>query len=376
MVDALHRLGCHGLMSSSRLSSFGSLFRTAGFALAWLVVGCASGPATGAPPAVPETSAAATSSERTGESASVGRRAASAEPDLLEDGDGQPLVLWSVEQGGIVRGYLHGSVHVLPGAQVGKQPRVDAAYEDSDVLVVEVDVAVADPSLQLLTTQLGMYPEGESLTAHVPEPLLTDVLAEVKRYQLPLSAALRMRPWLLAVTLTMLGVNEEGFSQEHGIDRRFLATAHSAAARKEVVALETAESQLRMFADLPETEQVLFLEDALLRSDGRENLQAILQAWVDGDIPGLSARLFAPLREDPTLRPLYETFYFKRNRAMANRLVELFASGNTHFVVVGAGHLVGEDSLPALLLARGFTVRRLRASPAAPAGSAAATARQ
>lgn len=326
----------------------------------WLMAACATGSA-------PASSTVLDGrKERGGQTPSP----SSVEPDVLEDGTGQPLVLWSVERDGVLRGFLHGSVHLLPGAHVGERPRIEAAYAQSEVLVVEVDVAVADPSVQLLTMQLGMYPEGDSLAEHVSEALLERVLAEVDQHKLPRAAALRMRPWLLAVTFTMLGVSEEGFSPEYGIDRRFLAQAHGQATAKPVVALETADAQLRMFAELSDEEQQLFLEDALLRSDTRENMKIILDAWVAGDVQQLAERLFAPLREDPDLRPLYETFYFRRNRAMAERLLGMFESGKTHFVVVGAAHLVGEDSLPRLLLQRGYEVRRLRAAPAPDAATA------
>lgn len=274
--------------------------------------------------------------------------------------DGQPLILWEVRENGQLKAYLHGSVHVLPGAHLGQEPQIDQAFADSDALVVEVDISTSNSALSLLTAQLGMYPTGDSLDDDLDDELLQQAKARAGQYGLPVAAALRMRPWLLAVTLTMLSMAQEGFSQEYGVDRRFLAEAHGrGGSPKPVMALETAEEQLRLFADLPTEQQVMFLRDVLLRSDDHDELRDILQAWASGNVAALEEHLFAPLRQDPSLEPLYETFYFKRNRAMSGRLVGLFVEPRVYFVVVGAAHLVGDESIVSLLQERGYQVEQV-----------------
>lgn len=275
---------------------------------------------------------------------------------------GSPLILWTVHRGDGLVGYLHGSVHVLPNADVGRDPRIEQAFEDSDVLVVEVD-GTAGRSVQLLTVQLGMYPPGESLADHISEDMLSQVMDRSAELAMPQVAVMRMRPWLLAMTMTLRGMAEQGVSPEYGIDSRYLNAAHRAGTPMKVIALETAESQLRLFSDLSEEQQVLFLRDVLLRSRDNDELQRILDAWIRGDAGALAEQLFAPLRQDPRLHPLYDTFYFKRNRAMAERLVELFVGPGVCFVVVGTAHLVGDQSIVTLLRRRGFTVEQVVVSP-------------
>ena len=48
---------------------------------------------------------------------------------------------------------------------------------------------------------------------------------------------------------------------------------------------------------------------------------------------------------------------------MVSRLHQLSADGRTRFVVVGAGHMVGEQSIPSLLEERGWRVARIGGSP-------------
>ena len=55
----------------------------------------------------------------------------------------------------------------------------------------------------------------------------------------------------------------------------------------------------------------------------------------------------------------YASFFWQRNAAMTARLVELARDGQTRFVVLGAGHMLGAKGIPALLAQRGFVVERV-----------------
>jgi uncharacterized protein YbaP (TraB family) len=44
---------------------------------------------------------------------------------------------------------------------------------------------------------------------------------------------------------------------------------------------------------------------------------------------------------------------------MTARLVELARDGKTRFVVLGAGHMLGDEGIPELLARRGWEVRRI-----------------
>ena len=45
--------------------------------------------------------------------------------------------------------------------------------------------------------------------------------------------------------------------------------------------------------------------------------------------------------EDADFELFYDSIFFRRNEAMARRLVELASDGKTRFAVVGAGHMLG-----------------------------------
>jgi uncharacterized protein YbaP (TraB family) len=52
----------------------------------------------------------------------------------------------------------------------------------------------------------------------------------------------------------------------------------------------------------------------------------------------------------------YRTLVVERNRRWADRIAQLLRDDKRIFIVVGVGHLVGPDSVPALLRARGIRV--------------------
>ena len=197
-----------------------------------------------------------------------------------------------------------------------------------------------------------MYPAGDSLEKHIPKELLDKVL---ERVPLPHEQALRFRPWMLALTLTMSELSKLGITPANGIDLHFLNRAGD----RQVIELEGVEHQLEMLAGFEEKQQVLFLEYTVRDLERlEENIDEMLRVWKSGDPNQLEKLVFDGRRAEPDLEPVYRELFDDRNVEMARRIGELLRGTTTHFVVVGAGHLVGETGLLALL-ARNFEVEAL-----------------
>jgi len=136
-----------------------------------------------------------------------------------------------------------------------------------------------------------------------------------------------------------------------GIDRALIAHSDG----KPVEEFEGATRQLALFDRLPETAQRRLLAEAIAPQTSAPG--ALAQAWRKGDIVTIAQQTTQGLLADPTLRA---ALYTGRNRAWAQQLIATMAQGHHPFVAVGAAHLVGPDSLPAMLTAQGYRVSRLQ----------------
>jgi uncharacterized protein YbaP (TraB family) len=264
--------------------------------------------------------------------------------------------------------FLLGSVHLGTRAMSDLGGAVDEAYRLSDELVVEVDVSdVAPQQAAALTERYATLPASRTLRDVLSDEthrLLVDYLA--KRRLSP-SQVERLKPWFLSFMILQLELNTAGYEPEFGVDRVLLERA---AAEKPVVGLETMASQLATMDRLAPALQELMLKDALVRMDRLvPDAIDLIEAWQRGDEARLREILFSPLLEFPELEAFYELVFYQRNETMAASLASMAADGKTRFVVVGAGHMVGERGIPAHLATRGYRVRRIHAPADAADGS-------
>jgi uncharacterized protein YbaP (TraB family) len=65
------------------------------------------------------------------------------------------------------------------------------------------------------------------------------------------------------------------------------------------------------------------------------------------------------IRLDPQLSSVYGKMIDERNRKMALRIEEFLGAGEDYFVIVGAGHLVGDQGIPAILQRKGYSIEQL-----------------
>ncbi len=225
------------------------------------------------------------------------------------------------------------------------------------MLVVELDSASPELKQQAvrLTQRLGTYQPPDHLSAHLSketEALLAPALA---RIGLPRQNVEPLRPWLLAMMITVVELQRAGYDPEYGIDRLLLGWARN---RKRVVALETVEEQLGTFAGLPDAQQERFLQATLREASGAgEQVVQLFAAWRAGDTAAIESAAFKE-SGDPVYAPVYEALLYARNVAMAEKIGAVVTSSESH-VAVGAAHLVGPRGILALLRQKGFTVRQV-----------------
>ncbi|MCC7416090.1 MAG: TraB/GumN family protein [Acidobacteria bacterium] len=252
--------------------------------------------------------------------------------------------------------YLAGSVHMLNAAYYPLDPAFERAFNDSDLLVEEVDLdQLLAPDMQLSILMRSRLPEGQTLQSL----LSPGTLARLRTFTADLGPAAdalnRFKPWMLATIIEGLELQKAGFDPNLGLDKHFFDRAR--ADGKMVKALETAEDQIALFDGLPMEQQDRFLAETLEQlATEKANVTRLADAWRSGDAETVAGIVLSDMKDDEAL---YQRLLVARNRNWLPQIEALLERPGRAFIVVGAAHLVGPDGLLALLAARGYAVAQM-----------------
>ena len=252
--------------------------------------------------------------------------------------------LWEMVSPEGRRGWLFGTIHSLPLEVRWRTPALEGALANSGVLVVEVvdvgDTAKAESVFERFARNESLAP----LSQRVAPEDRADLAAFLDRAGSGETDFATTDTWAAAL---MLANRARQLEAGQNVDRALVDV------RSEVVGLESHAVQYALFDALPPEEQTDLLM-ALARDTGGEAER--IEAWLTGDLAALE-RASDTLLGDPELRAALQT---GRNARWAPRIAEMVEAGRRPFVAVGTAHLFGEQSLPALLEARGYAVRRIQ----------------
>lgn len=276
----------------------------------------------------------------------------------LADAGGDRLFFWRLSLGESSV-HLLGSIHVARAGLYPLDRRIEAAFESSDVLALEL----------LLGEREGVVAATRMMSAARLKPgqRLSDVVSAETWSLLESTLAARggtlvglrgFQPWFVALSLTLASMEESGFSGDNGIDVYFHERLRPA---QRVVALETIDDQLAVFEQLsPEAEEAMLRETLETLDEQPDQLDLAFDRWREGDAEALDRLLLEPMRREQP--ELFEQVFAARNRRMVDSLMALVrAEPARYFVVVGAGHLIGKEGLVAILRGRGSAVEQLMA---------------
>jgi uncharacterized protein YbaP (TraB family) len=256
--------------------------------------------------------------------------------------------------------WLLGSVHLLPPHLYPLDRSIEDAFAESDLLVVELDAGspVNQARLGQALAERAFLPGGRTLTGEIDSVTVHELAAILPALGLDLEQFGRARPWYVALMIALAETQRLGFRPDMGLDLHFLEKARDA---KPIVELETIEEQADLLAGLEPAQEALLLRETLEQLPRMAPLlDAAVTAWEDGDAARLDSLLGDLQPDDPRLTGYNRRLIDDRNVVMAERVAGLLAGDRIAFVVVGAGHLVGERGILALLERRGFSVEQAR----------------
>ena len=253
--------------------------------------------------------------------------------------------------------YVLGSIHYLKKEMYPLDEKIEKAFDQSNILGVEANVDnVSKMDVQKLV-ETAFYSGDETLEKHLSPEAFELVKKQLTELGASLEAANKYRPWFLALSLASIEIVKLGFDPNYGIDRYFLSKATE---KKKIVELESLEYQINLFSALSEKDQELFLLYTLKDIKVLEQeLDKLIKAWTAGDEKGIELIMTKSIKEDKKLIPVYEKLVIERNRKMVSKIEEYLKEKETFFVIVGAGHLVGNQGIIELLKGKGFLLEQL-----------------
>ena len=267
-------------------------------------------------------------------------------------------VLWKVQSERNTV-YLFGSIHVADNSVYPLRPAIENAFNNSDVLVVEVDETQADQvKLNEILMTRGFYPGTETIADHINKETMQMLQRFLDQSGMPYATVARMRPGLIAITLTVARIVQLGYSPELGIDRYFILKARKNS--KPIHQLESAEWQMELMLSFSDDD--LMLKHTLVSLDEMDDMfKQIMDAWKSGDHKKVEeVMLTDQLKEHPEFEALFKRLFDERNITMTEKILDMLKQQENYFVVVGAGHLVGEQGIVSLLKKKGFHVESVQ----------------
>jgi uncharacterized protein len=252
--------------------------------------------------------------------------------------------------------YLLGTIHALPPHFEWMTGDIRTVIGGADRLVLEAVIDQNANKTAEALLKVGIAAPGTPPLAERIDPKMRPELQKlVTKSGLPVETLDRLKTWAAAMMLFGTTVSSLGVSSADGVEEQLKAQFR--AQNKPIEGLETLEEQLGFFDTLTEPQQRDFLASVVdQKGDDARDFAKMLAAWSKGDEKGIQVSFDKDMKADEVLR---QVLIARRDSHWATAIVKRLSMPGTQLIAVGAGHLVGPDSVQAKLKALGYTATRV-----------------
>lgn len=274
---------------------------------------------------------------------------------LASDNPADKTSIWKVTKGDDSV-YVGGTIHILPISEFPLPRKFTDIYENVDTLVFEVKMP--DPAdiegQQKMMAGLA-YAEGKTLKDVISDETYQALNTYLGHFGATADQLARFKPGMVASMLVTMEAKRAQLAGE-GVDAYFMQLAQRDGKTSEY--LESLDFQINMLANMGAGEEDRLISETLeTLPELKDMLTKTIKAWRAGDTEQLDTLVVDTFkRESPSS---YEDVFIKRNQDWLPQIEAMFGDDDLEFVLVGAGHLVGEDSVIALLEAKGYTIEQM-----------------
>ncbi|WP_166423785.1 TraB/GumN family protein [Paraglaciecola sp. 20A4] len=252
--------------------------------------------------------------------------------------------------------FIGGTIHILAPEDYPLPNEYNIAYQKASTLVFETDMA-ALKSAAFQQKMLGMmtYTDGRSLEDDLSANSYAKLEAHLSERGIPIAQMAAMKPSLISITLSVIELQGLGFTSE-GVDQFYADKASQES--KAIKWLETPDEQLGFLANMGGNDN-----DALIDYTLRDitKMPAIIAdmrtSWREGDMQKMAEISIVPFKAD--YGQIYQDLLVTRNANWMPQIEDMLKTAEVEFIMVGAMHLAGEDSVLTQLKTQGYSIEKL-----------------
>ena len=267
-----------------------------------------------------------------------------------------PLYLWRYTSASATV-YLAGSIHILKPTLYPLAPQFERAFEQSDLLVLEVDAEKYSLNeMQRKMMDAALLPEGLTLKKVLSAALLKRLNKSLASNGIDLKQVAQFKPAMVMNQLIVLRLQALGYLSEYGLEQHF----RSKLGNRQVLELESIDMQFDVLFNQPLDVQIQLLTDTLEMEDETEPLLTeMLGAWLAGNDESLSTLILQQSGDSGLSQAFNRRLLDDRNVGMAKNISHYLNTPGRYFVLVGAAHFIGEAGIVSLLEQQGITGQRV-----------------
>lgn len=264
--------------------------------------------------------------------------------------------LYKIEKNG-VNSYLFGTVHVGNASMKGLPDNVINAIDQSDEIIVEVDISKLTPlQMQQRSMPLMMLANGKTLKTELTQQNYNKLKDYFAKKSIDIAMFNGLKPWAVMVTMMQIEFQNAGYSDKIGIDKQVLAYAQ--ANKIKIGELETLEQQLQIFDNTASLSNDMIEETFKQLADIDTYFIQLVNAWKSGDTKMLTHYYNTSFNNTPYGKASEQAMLIDRNNNWVKKLTPRLKNEKL-FIAVGALHLPERHGLIKQLKDEGFSVTRL-----------------
>lgn len=251
---------------------------------------------------------------------------------------------------------LFPTIHVLPEGIDWETDQLAKEIQQADEVWLEIadtNSPEVQAEIQALMGQYGTSPDRPLSTRLNTEQMAT-LNAQLETMNIPLASVDPLQPWMAALMLTLTQFAQAGIAGENGAE----TVLKGYFGDRPIKGLESAAFQVGILSGLSEENQIDFLMSSLEEMDGVvEMFENLSNSWARGETDVIENEMLTEMQRD--YPEIFDVMFTSRNANWADIIETEMAGVGSDFIAVGAGHLIGDQSVQTMLKARGYTINRI-----------------